>query len=50
MNIPMIILTFHLFGNPDWFKQNYKINNEGIIRRLRIFESHMLMSYEKINI
>ncbi|MDA1667629.1 hypothetical protein BK767_04375 [Bacillus thuringiensis serovar kyushuensis] len=38
---------FHLFGDPDWFKQNYKINNEGIIRRLRMFESHMLMSYEK---
>lgn len=38
---------FHLFGNSDWYKQNYKINNEGIIRRLRMFESHMLMSYKK---
>lgn len=38
---------FHLFGNSDWYKQNYKINNEGIIRRLRMFESHMLMSYQK---
>ncbi|MBF7156037.1 sulfotransferase [Bacillus albus] len=38
---------FHLFGNPDWFKQNYKENKDNIIRRLRIFENHMLMSLEQ---
>ncbi|PGB03769.1 sulfotransferase [Bacillus toyonensis] len=38
---------FHLFGDPDWFKQNYKNNKDNIGRRLKIFENHMLMSFEQ---
>ncbi|PGZ96166.1 hypothetical protein COE51_18130 [Bacillus pseudomycoides] len=37
---------FRLFGQPEWFKMNYRNNEQAIFERLKTFEEHMLKSLD----